>query len=153
MRGRKLRGSIGIVIQSYLYRSQGILRQLVSEGIRVRLCKGAYKEPAEVAFPSKADVDTSYVQLSRMLLLSPIYPAGTHDEAMIAAPKPTPPSTNNRTQRYEFQMLYGVRRALQRKLCQATTFGATFRLGGVYPYFMRGWSGPRMCCSWQRLLP
>lgn len=84
----ELRGSIGIVIQSYLYRSQADIEQLVAEGIRVRLCKGAYKEPAEVAFPSKADVDTSYVQLSRMLLLSPIYHGlATHDEAMIAAAK------------------------------------------------------------------
>jgi len=68
----ELRGSIGIVIQSYLYRSQADIEQLVAEGIRVRLCKGAYKEPAEVAFPSKADVDTSYVQLSGCCSLSPI---------------------------------------------------------------------------------
>src|ERR1700723_121049 len=59
----ELRGSIGIVIQAYLYRSQADIDQLVAEGIRVRLCKGAYKEPAEVAFPSKADVDKNYIEL------------------------------------------------------------------------------------------
>ena len=136
----ELRGSIGIVIQSYLYRSQADIEQLVSEGIRVRLCKGAYKEPAEVAFPSKADVDTSYVQLSRMLLLSPIYHGlATHDEAMIAAAKAYATQHNIEPSRFEFQMLYGVRRDLQRKLVAEgynvrvyVPFGREW-----YPYFMR----------------
>ena len=136
----ELRGSIGIVIQSYLYRSQADIEQLVAEGIRVRLCKGAYKEPAEVAFPSKADVDTSYVQLSRMLLLSPIYHGlATHDEAMIAAAKAYATQHNIEPSRFEFQMLYGVRRDLQRKLVAEgynvrvyVPFGREW-----YPYFMR----------------
>ena len=72
----------------YLYRSQADIEQLLADGIRVRLCKGAYKEPAEVAFPRKADVDANYVRLSQMLLESPIYHGlATHDEAMIAAAK------------------------------------------------------------------
>ncbi len=82
----ELREAIGIVIQSYLYRSQADVEQLLADGIRVRLCKGAYKEPAEVAFPRKADVDANFVRLSQMLLASPIYHAlATHDDAMIAA--------------------------------------------------------------------
>ena len=76
----ELRGAIGIVIQSYLYRSQADIEQLIAEGIRVRLCKGAYKEPAEVAFPKKSDVDANYVKLANMLLQSPIYHGlATHD--------------------------------------------------------------------------
>ena len=84
----ELRGAIGVVIQAYLYRSQADIEQLLAEGIRVRLCKGAYQEPAEVAFPRKADVDANYVRLSYLLLASPIYHGlATHDEAMIAAAK------------------------------------------------------------------
>src|SRR6516225_643023 len=76
-----LRGAVGTVIQSYLYRSQSDVEQLVAEGIRIRLCKGAYKEPADVAFPKKADVDTNYVRLSCQLLESGIYHGlATHDE-------------------------------------------------------------------------
>ena len=67
------RGAIGVVIQAYLYRSQSDVEQLLAEGIRMRLCKGAYKEPAEVAFPRKADVDANFVRLSQMLLDSPVY--------------------------------------------------------------------------------
>jgi proline dehydrogenase len=136
----ELRGAIGIVIQSYLYRSQADIEQLVTEGIRVRLCKGAYKEPAEVAFPSKADVDTNYVQLSRVLLDSPIYHGlATHDEAMIAAAKAYATQHKIEPSRFEFQMLYGVRRDLQRKLVAEgynvrvyVPFGREW-----YPYFMR----------------
>ena len=83
-----LHGSIGVVIQAYLYRSQADIEQLIAEGIRVRLCKGAYKEPAEVAFPKKSDVDANYIKLSNMLLQSPIYHGlATHDEKMIDAAK------------------------------------------------------------------
>jgi len=75
---------VGVVIQAYLYRSQADIEQLSAEGIRVRLCKGAYNEPAEVAFPRKADVDANFVRLSCLLLDSPVYHAlATHDEAMI----------------------------------------------------------------------
>jgi proline dehydrogenase len=136
----ELRGSIGIVIQSYLYRSQADIELLLADGIRVRLCKGAYKEPAELAFPAKADVDKNYVQLSRVLLLSPIYHGlATHDEAMIAAAKAYATQHNIEPSRFEFQMLYGVRRDLQRKLAAEgynvrvyVPFGREW-----YPYFMR----------------
>jgi proline dehydrogenase len=136
----ELRGSIGIVIQAYLYRSQADIEQLIVEAIRVRLCKGAYKEPAEVAFPSKADVDKNYVRLSGMLLESPIYHGlATHDEAMISAAKQFASRHRIDPSRFEFQMLYGVRRDLQRKLIQEgynvrvyIPFGREW-----YPYFMR----------------
>jgi len=136
----ELRGSIGIVIQAYLYRSQADIEQLVIEGIRVRLCKGAYKEPAEVAFPAKADVDANYVKLSGILLKSPIYHGlATHDEAMITAAKAFATRHKIDPSHFEFQMLYGVRRDLQRKLIQEgynvrvyVPFGREW-----YPYFMR----------------
>jgi proline dehydrogenase len=137
---QELRGAIGIVIQAYLYRSQADIEQLVAEGIRVRLCKGAYKEPAEVAFPAKADVDKNYILLSHMLLESPIYHGlATHDEAMIAAAKAFATQHGIEPARFEFQMLYGVRRDLQRKLVSEgfnvrvyVPFGREW-----YPYFMR----------------
>jgi proline dehydrogenase len=136
----ELRGAIGIVIQAYLYRSQADIEQLIAEGIRVRLCKGAYKEPTEVAFPAKADVDKNYIQLSHMLLESPIYHGlATHDEAMIAAAKAYARQHGIEPARFEFQMLYGVRRDLQRMLVKEgynvrvyVPFGREW-----YPYFMR----------------
>jgi proline dehydrogenase len=136
----ELRNSIGIVIQAYLYRSQADIEQLIVEGIRVRLCKGAYKEPADVAFPVKADVDINYVKLGEMLLDSPIYHGlATHDDSMIAAAKAYAASHNIAPSRFEFQMLYGVRRDLQRKLVSEgfnvrvyVPFGREW-----YPYFMR----------------
>lgn len=135
-----LRGSIGIVIQAYLYRSQSDIEQLIIDGIRVRLCKGAYKEPAEVAFPRKEDVDKNYVLLSQMLLKSPIYHGlATHDEAMISAIKDFVTKHGIEPSHFEFQMLYGVRRDLQRSLVKEgynvrvyVPFGREW-----YPYFMR----------------
>jgi proline dehydrogenase len=82
------RGHIGIVIQAYLFRSEADIQQLIANGIRVRLCKGAYQEPPSVAFAKKTDTDTNYVRLSGILLSSPIYHGlATHDEAMIEAAK------------------------------------------------------------------
>lgn len=135
-----LRGAIGVVIQSYLFRSQSDVEQLIADGIRVRLCKGAYKEPAEVAFPRKADVDANYVKLSGLLLQSSIYHGlATHDENMVAAAKAFAKQHNIAHGRFEFQMLYGVRRDLQRKLVDEgynvrvyIPFGREW-----YPYFMR----------------
>lgn len=135
-----LRGAIGVVIQAYLYRSQADIEQLLADGIRVRLCKGAYKEPAEIAFPRKADVDANYVRLSCQLLESPIYHGlATHDEAMIAAAKSFSSQHGIDPARFEFQMLFGVRRDLQRKLIREgynvrvyIPFGREW-----YPYFMR----------------
>jgi proline dehydrogenase len=136
----QLRGAIGVVIQSYLYRSQADIEQLLAGGIRVRLCKGAYKEPPEVAFKRKVDVDANFVRLSRMLLASPVYHAlATHDEAMVAAARTFASQHGIDPSRFEFQMLYGVRRDLQRRLVREgykvhvyVPFGREW-----YPYFMR----------------
>ncbi len=135
-----LRGAVGTVIQAYLYRSQADVEQLVTEGIRVRLCKGAYKEPSEVAFPKKSDVDDNYVRLSCILLDSSVYHGlATHDEEMIAAAKGFAKQHNIDASRFEFQMLFGVRRDLQRQLVSEgynvrvyIPFGHEW-----YPYFMR----------------
>jgi proline dehydrogenase len=136
----ELRGAIGVVIQAYLYRSEADIECLLGEGIRVRLCKGAYKEPATVAFPRKADVDANYLRLSRTLLESSVYHGlATHDERMIAAAKSFAAERGIPPNRFEFQMLYGVRRDLQRALVREgykvrvyIPFGREW-----YPYFMR----------------
>jgi proline dehydrogenase len=136
----ELRGAIGAVVQAYLYRSQADIEQLVAEGVRVRLCKGAYDEPPEVAFPRKADVDANFIRLSGLLLDSGVYHGlATHDEAMIAAIKSYASRQEIAPSRFEFQMLFGVRRDLQRKLIQEgynvrvyLPFGSDW-----YPYLMR----------------
>ena len=135
-----MRGAVGVVIQAYLYRSQSDVEQLIADGIRVRLCKGAYKEPPEVAFPRKSDVDANFIRLAEMLIDSPIYHAlATHDETMVAAVKAHAVARGIDPARFEFQMLYGVRRDLQRKLVSEgfkvrvyVPFGREW-----YPYFMR----------------
>jgi len=134
------RNSIGIVIQAYLYRSQADIEQLIADGIRVRLCKGAYKEPAEIAFPRKADVDANFVKLSQLLLESSCYHGlATHDEAMVAAAKTYAREHKIDPSHFEFQMLYGIKRDLQRELVREgfnvrvyIPFGSDW-----YPYFMR----------------
>jgi len=134
------RGTIGIVIQAYLYRSEADIRQLIQDGIRVRLCKGAYQESSSVAFPKKQDTDTNYVRLAALLLESPIYHGlATHDEAMIEAAKTFARNNGINPGHFEFQMLYGVRRDLQRRLLREgynvrvyVPFGREW-----YPYFMR----------------
>ena len=139
-----LRGAIGIVVQSYLYRSQADIEQLIADGITVRLCKGAYKEPAEVAFPGKADVDANYIKLANLLLQSPNYHGlATHDEKMIDAAKSFAALHSINPSRFEFQMLFGVRRDLQRMLVAEgynvrvyIPFGREW-----YPYFMRRLAG------------
>jgi proline dehydrogenase len=134
------RGAIGVVIQAYLYRSQADVEQLLADGIRIRLCKGAYKEPAEVAFPRKSQVDENFVLLSKLMLDSDVYHGiATHDEAMVAAAKAYAKQQGIAPERFEFQMLYGVRRDLQRTLVKEgykvrvyVPFGSEW-----YPYFMR----------------
>ena len=134
------RGHVGIVIQAYLYRSADDIAALIAGGIRIRLCKGAYKEPASVAFPEKTDVDANFVRLTRTLLLSGIYHGiATHDEAMIAAAKRFVKEKAIEKSSFEFQMLYGIRRDMQRTLVAEgynvrvyVPFGAEW-----YPYFMR----------------
>jgi proline dehydrogenase len=131
---------IGIVIQAYLFRSEADIHQLVDEGIRIRLCKGAYQEPPTLAFARKTDTDTNYVRLTGLLLSSPIYHGiATHDEAMIEAAKSYAATHGITPEHFEFQMLYGVRRDLQRRLVKEgynvrvyIPFGREW-----YPYFMR----------------
>jgi proline dehydrogenase len=135
-----LRGAVGIVIQAYLYRSQADIEQLLADGIRVRLCKGAYDEPPEVAFPRKSAVDANFFRLAKMLVDSPICHAlATHDEALIDKVKAYAAEAAIDPGHFEFQMLYGVRRNLQRKLVSQgykvrvyVPFGSEW-----YPYFMR----------------
>jgi proline dehydrogenase len=135
-----LRGSVGTVIQAYLYRSQSDVEKLLAEGIRIRLCKGAYKESARVAFPRKSDVDANYIRLSCMLLSSPVYHAlATHDETMIAEARSFASQHGIDPSHWEFQMLFGVRRNLLRSLVAEgynvrvyIPFGREW-----YPYFMR----------------
>ena len=131
---------VGVVIQSYLYRSTDDIDRLVGLGMRVRICKGAYKEPASVAFPDKADVDKSYVQIMETLLTKGNYPGiATHDEAIIRQARDFVERQSIGTERFEFQMLYGVRRDLQDQLIAAgyrmrvyVPFGTQW-----YPYLMR----------------
>lgn len=134
------RNVLGIVIQSYLRRSGKDVEALLNCGARVRLCKGAYKEPPIVAFPDKADVDRSYVKLMEELLASGYYHAiATHDPKMIAATKAFARAHGLGPERFEFQMLYGIRRKLQRELLSEgyrvrvyVPFGRQW-----YAYFMR----------------
>jgi proline dehydrogenase len=133
-------GAVGTVIQSYLRRSEDDVKLLSARGIRVRLCKGAYLEPAEVAFQDKAEVDANFVRLMQILLEQGRRPAiATHDEAMIAATRKFASERAIPPDRYEFQMLYGIRRDLQRRLVAE---GYRMRLyvpfgRAWYPYFMR----------------
>ncbi len=130
----------GVVLQSYLRRSEEDVRRMNELGVRVRLCKGAYKEPPSVAFPAKRDVDDSFVRLMRLLLENGAYPGiATHDPRMIEVTKRFANEHAIPTDRYEFQMLYGVRRDLQSAILRQgyrlrvyVPFGEAW-----YPYFMR----------------
>jgi proline dehydrogenase len=132
--------AVGTVIQAYLRRSEKDVEVLCRRGIRVRLCKGAYLEPAEVAFQDKAEVDRNFLQLMRMLLSAGLYPAiATHDEKIIEETKSFARARHLDPKSFEFQMLYGIRRDLQRHL---VTEGYRLRLyvpfgKAWYPYFMR----------------
>lgn len=132
--------AVGAVIQAYLYRSEPDVQDLLSYGCRIRLCKGAYKEPAEVAYPSKADVDANYVKLMRILLTSGFYHGiATHDPRMIAETIRWAAEKKVAKDEFEFQMLYGVRTDLQRQLVKD---GFNLRIYIPYgrdwfPYFMR----------------
>lgn len=131
---------VGIVLQSYLYRTHADVERAIQLRCRVRLCKGAYKEPASVAYPDKKDVDTSYVKCMRDLLQRGNYPGlATHDAALIDEAKRFVKTNGISPDRFEFQMLYGVRRDLQEKLVRQgyrmrvyVPFGTQW-----YPYLMR----------------
>jgi proline dehydrogenase len=134
------KGCVGAVIQSYMRRSQSDVEKLLAEGIRIRLCKGAYKEPPDIAFQEKSEVDASYVSLMKVLLKSGVYHGlATHDEKIIRTVMSF--ATEERIPRdsFEFQMLYGIRRDLQQKLAQQGWRMRVYIPFGTewYPYLMR----------------
>ena len=136
---------VGIVIQSYLYRSEKDIAELIDNGAWVRLCKGAYAEPADVAFAAKADTDKNYVKLTEMMLSETARQKGvylgvaTHDEKMIQATLDYVKANGISPQEFEFQMLYGIRRELQEKLVADGYQVRVYVPYGTawYPYFMR----------------
>ena len=139
-RARAKHANVGTVMQAYLYRTEQDVRDLLEVGCRIRLCKGAYNEPPEVAFPKKADVDANYVKLMKILLPSGIYHGiATHDPAMIEAAKSFAREKNISREQFEFQMLYGIRTDLQKQLVRE---GYRLRIyipygSDWFPYFMR----------------
>jgi len=133
-------GNVRAVIQAYLYRSEQDVRRLCAGRIPVRLCKGAYLEPAEVAFPEKTRVDGNYRKLMKILLEDGICPAlATHDAALLTEAQLLVRHLGLQPHQYEFQMLYGVRRKLQRELVSQNHRLRLYVPYGVawYPYFMR----------------
>src|SRR5437667_3458538 len=132
--------AVGVVLQSYLRRTEREVEDMVALGARVRLCKGAYQEPPAVAFPAKRDVDATFVRCMEWLLERGNYPGiATHDTAIIAHAKDFARERGVAPQRFEFQLLYGVRRDLQRRLRREgynvrvyVPFGSHW-----YPYLMR----------------
>ena len=132
--------SVGTVIQAYLRRSEADVEKLLSEGIRIRLCKGAYKEPASIAFEKKVDVDANYVKLAKVLMKSGIYHGlATHDENMIREAQAFATAEKISRDAFEFQMLYGIRRDLQQRLVREGWRMRVYIPFGTewYPYFMR----------------
>jgi proline dehydrogenase len=132
--------SVGTVIQSYLKRSEADIDRLLSNGIRIRLCKGAYKEPAEIAFEAKSEVDANYMKLTKILLKSGIYHGlATHDENMIRQIEAFATQEKISPDLFEFQMLYGIRRDLQQSLVKTGWRVRVYIPFGTewYPYFMR----------------
>jgi proline dehydrogenase len=141
----KFPGSVGTVLQAYLFRTDTDTERLLGQGIRIRLCKGAYKEGPDVAFPSKADVDANYVNLMKRMVTFSKNGKGvfcgiaTHDEVIVEQMRAFVREHKIDKHAFEFQMLYGVRRDLQRKLA-AEGFGVRVYVPfgpEWYPYFMR----------------
>ena len=133
-------GRVGAVIQSYLKRSESDVEKLLSERIRIRLCKGAYKEPPELAFQKKSDVDANYVKLTKVLLKSGVYHGiATHDERIIRETIDFAKRESVKPQSFEFQMLYGIRRDLQEKIVREGWGIRVYIPYGTewYPYLMR----------------
>jgi proline dehydrogenase len=131
---------VGTVIQAYLKRSESDVEKLLGEKIRIRLCKGAYKEPATIAFEEKADVDANYVKLMKVLMKSGIYHGlATHDEKIIREAQAFATSEKIAREAFEFQMLYGIRRDLQQSLVREGWRMRVYIPFGTewYPYFMR----------------
>jgi proline dehydrogenase len=133
-------GHVGAVIQAYLKRSEQDIERLLADRIRVRLCKGAYKESPEIAFQGKAEVDANYVKLMKILLKSGVFHGiATHDEKMITATKEFARQEKIPPGAFEFQMLYGIRRDLQTQLVKEGYGMRVYIPFGTewYPYFMR----------------
>ena len=136
----KNQGVVGAVIQSYMRRSHEDVIRLLQDGIRIRLCKGAYKEPDEIAYQAKAEVDANYIKLMKILLKSGIYHGlATHDEKIVLEAKAFATRENIARDAFEFQMLFGIRRDLQQSLVREgwrmrvyVPFGTEW-----YPYLMR----------------
>jgi proline dehydrogenase len=137
---KDLKGHVGTVLQAYLFRTSSDAARLLGQGIRIRLCKGAYKEPPEIAFPLKADVDANYVKLAERMMTSGVFCGiATHDEAIVEKLLAFVREHGVQKSAFEFQMLYGIRRDLQRRLAKLgfgvrvyVPFGPEW-----YPYFMR----------------
>lgn len=137
--------NIGTVIQAYLYRSEKDMDELGNEGAVIRLCKGAYKEPAEIAFPEKEDVDANFVKLVQLYMAEEKRKTGaylkvaTHDPAMIEATKKFVKENDVPRDSFEFQMLYGIRRETQEELVADGYRMRVYVPYGTewYPYFMR----------------
>lgn len=133
-------GRIGTVLQSYMHRTEQDAKDLCAEGIRIRLCKGAYREPESIAFQDKKDVDANYVRVAKFLVKSGTYHGlATHDEAIINEIKRWSQQEGVSKNAFEFQMLHGIRRDLQEKLVKEgwqvrvyVPFGTEW-----YPYYMR----------------
>lgn len=114
---RKKYENVGVVIQAYLFRSEKDVENLIAMNTRIRLCKGAYKEPPEISFEKKEDTDGNFIKLMKILLKSEIYHGiATHDPNMIEATKQFVKQEGITTDKFEFQMLYGIRRDLQEQL-------------------------------------
>ena len=133
-------GRVRCVLQAYLYRTEADLRRMNRLGIPVRLCKGAYNEPASEAFPRKSEMDDNYLKLARLLIDEGNFPAfATHDPKMIDGILDAVKKNGRKSEDFEFQMLYGVRRDLQTKLA-AKGYGVRLYVpygNAWYPYFMR----------------
>ena len=133
-------GCVGAVIQAYMRRAEADIEKLLSEQIRIRLCKGAYKEAEDIAFQKKVEVDANYVKLMKMLMKSGVYHGlATHDETIINEAKAFASRENIARDAFEFQMLYGIRRDLQQSLVKDGWGMRVYIPFGTewYPYFMR----------------
>jgi proline dehydrogenase len=134
------RGCVGAVIQAYMHRAESDIEKLLADGIRIRLCKGAYKEPAEIAFQPKSEVDASFVKLMKILMKSGIYNGlATHDERIIEEAKAFATREGVPRDAFEFQMLHGIRRDLQQQLVKDGWRMRVYIPFGTewYPYLMR----------------
>jgi proline dehydrogenase len=131
---------VGAVIQSYMRRSESDVEKLLADRIRIRLCKGAYKEPPEIAFQQKSEVDANYIKLMKILMKSGVYHGlATHDENIIKEAKAFAEREKIARDAFEFQMLYGIRRDLQQSLVKDGWGMRVYIPFGTewYPYLMR----------------